>query len=67
MRRLGYKNHVGPLDQAQYGEVVRQACKRYGVFFSDASRQFLFHECHEREARPLLACIPLGDIIGQVA
>ncbi len=65
MRRLGYKIHVGPLDQAQYGEVVRQACKRYGVLFSDASLQFLIHECHEREGRPLLACIP-WDIIGQV-
>lgn len=65
MRRLGYKIYVGPLDQAQYGEVVRQACKHYGVFFSDASLEFLIHECHEREARPLLACIP-WDIIGQV-
>lgn len=65
MRRLGYKIRVGPLDQAQYGEVVRQACKQYGVVFSDASLEFLIQECHQREARPLLACIP-WDIIGQL-
>jgi len=45
--------------------VSSQACKRYGVFVSDASLQFLFRECHVREARALLVCIP-RDIIGQM-
>lgn len=65
MRRLSYKIHLGALDEAQYGAVVRQACERHGVVFSAAGLEYLIRECHQREQRPLLACVP-WDIVGQI-
>lgn len=65
MRRLSYKIHIGALNEAQYSAVVRQACEHHGVVVTDAGLEYLIHECHQREQRPLLACIP-WDIVGQI-
>lgn len=65
MRRLGYKVHLGPLDEARYREVACQACAHYEVPFCESAFAYLIRECHQREGRPLLAVVP-WDIIGQL-
>jgi len=64
-RRLGYKIEVGAQTVAEYERVFRQTCERYGVPYSDQAFQYLLHEKHAKEDRPLLACYP-RDLISQV-
>ena len=65
LRRLGYKIHVGPLTEAEYQRVFIQVCEQYGVPFSTEAFDYLLHEHHYKEERPLLACYP-RDIVSQV-
>jgi len=64
LRRLGYKLHVGPVDENDYREILRTACAERHVPFTDAAFAELM-ELHRRHARPLLACYP-RDLIGLV-
>lgn len=65
LRRLGYKIHVGPMDEPDYKRVFMSECEEYGVPYSEAAYQYLLREHHEKEERPLLACYP-RDIIAQI-
>jgi predicted ATPase with chaperone activity len=65
LRRLGYKIHVGSLDEPQYECVFRQVCEQFAVPYSCDAFQYLLHQHHYKEGRPLLACYP-RDILAQV-
>lgn len=65
LRRLGYKIHLGPLDEADYHAIFKQVCEEFDIPFSEESLHYLLHQHHYREGRPLLACVP-RDILRQV-
>jgi len=65
LRRLGYKIHVGPLDDTQYKCVFSNVCEEYGILYSNDAFHYLLHEHHYKEKRPLLACYP-RDLLAQV-
>ena len=65
LRRLGSKILVGPLTEAQYERIFRQVCAKYAMPYSADAFQYLLHEHHYKEGRPLLACYP-RDILAQV-
>lgn len=65
LRRLGYKIYVGALEEQDYRGIAQQVCTEMDVPFSEAGLNYLLHELHYKEGRPLFACIP-RDIIGQV-
>ena len=65
LRRLGYKIEVGAQTEAEYERIFRQTCSHYGVPYSDDAFQYLVHNKHSHEGRPLLACFP-RDLISQV-
>lgn len=64
LRRLGYKIHLGPLDEVQYREVCKQVCHSFGIPYSDPAVDYLLARFRQ-EGRPLLACTP-RDLLGQV-
>ena len=64
LRRLGYKIYVGALDEASYSEIFKRVCQQMGVPFSKSGLAYVLKR-HEREHKPLLACIP-RDLVGQV-
>ncbi len=65
LRRLGYKIFVGQLDESEYRTVARQVCNELNVPYTEKGLDYLLHEHHYKEGKPLFACIP-RDIIGQV-
>lgn len=65
LRRLGYKIYLGPLSVNDYRQIFRQVCAEFEIPFDDAGFQYLLREHHEKEGKPLLACLP-RDILGQV-
>lgn len=65
LRRIGYKIQVGALTEAEYERVFSAACIQYGITFDPAAFQYLLHERHHPEQRPLLACYP-RDILSQL-
>ena len=58
LRRLGYKIHVGPMDEPDYKRVFMNVCEEHGVPYSESGYQHLLREHHQRHAKPLLACYP---------
>ncbi len=64
LRRLGYKIHLGALDEPQYRAVCTQVCRDYGIAHDERSIDYLIARFTE-ERRPLLACTP-RDLLGQV-
>jgi MoxR-like ATPase len=65
LRRIGYKIHVGELAESQYQRIFIEVCEQYGITYSDDSFNYLLHNHHYREKRPLLACYP-RDIVRQI-
>lgn len=65
LRRLGYKIHIGPLNEQQYRTVFQRVCDELSIPFSDTALNYLLRERHYKEGRPLLACYP-RDLLGQV-
>lgn len=65
LRRLGYKIHIGPLNEDQYRQVFRQVCDQWSIPFAEEGFQHLLQNYHYKEGRPLLACYP-RDLLGQV-
>ena len=65
LRRLGYKIHIGPLNEEQYRRVFRQVCAELAIPFSDTALDYLLQQHHYKENRPLLACYP-RDLLGQI-
>ncbi|MGB0129796.1 MAG: ATP-binding protein [Rhodocyclaceae bacterium] len=64
LRRLGYKIHVGPVSEAEYGEIFRLVCTEFGIAFDADALDFLLN-LHRRKGRPTCACYP-RDLIAQV-
>ena len=64
LRRLGYKIYVGPIDEHDYEGIFRQECDRLDIPFTHEGLAYVLHR-HEREQRPLLACLP-RDLLGQL-
>jgi len=64
LRRLGYKIHIGPLDEAQYRQVCDQMCQSLHIARSAAAIDGLVAR-FRAEQRPLLACTP-RDLLCQV-
>jgi Mn-dependent DtxR family transcriptional regulator len=65
LRRLGYKIHVGALDEHGYRQVFRQACARAGLPASDFAADFLIRVMHVENDLPLYATIPY-DVISKL-
>ncbi|PUA18333.1 ATPase [Glaciimonas sp. PCH181] len=65
LRRLGYKIEITALTEEQYRRVFRGVCGELAIGFSETVFQYLLHEYHHKENRPLLACYP-RDLLGQI-
>ena len=65
LRRIGYKIHVGPLSESEYGRIFAEACAGLGIEWNDEAFAWLLRERHARKNRPLLACYP-RDLLSQV-
>jgi predicted ATPase with chaperone activity len=64
LRRLGYKIHLGALDEAQYRGVCEQVCQTLHIARNPAAIDRLIAR-FRGEKRPLLACTP-RDLLCQV-
>jgi hypothetical protein len=64
-RRLGYKIHLGALDESGYREVLRQACARSAIAYDEAMADFLLHELHRGSGIGLYATIPY-DVVSKL-
>lgn len=65
LRRLGYKIYIGPIDEEQYREIARKVCAEFDVPYSEPGIEYLLKDLHDKQEKPLFACLP-RDIIGQV-
>jgi hypothetical protein len=65
VRRLGYKVFVGPMAEQEYRQVIRLACGRAGIEFTDEAADFLIGELHVRSGTPLLPAFPY-DVVGKL-
>jgi len=65
LRRLGYKIYVGPLSEDEYRVITRQVCDELRIPFSEEGFNYLLHEHHYKNGKPLSACIP-RDILEQL-
>lgn len=66
LRRLGYKIHIGPMDEHEYRAIFMQVCDATGVPFDENAFRTLVDEFHATHEQPLLACYP-RDIVNQIA
>ena len=65
LRRLGYKIHIGALDEVGYREVFRQACSRAGLPDDQFAADYLIRRLHQDDHLPLYATIPY-DVISKL-
>ena len=65
LRRLGYKIFVGPLSEDEYRVITRQVCDKLQIPYSEEGFNYLLHEHHYKNGKPLFACIP-RDILEQL-
>ncbi|WP_332671066.1 ATP-binding protein [Aromatoleum sp.] len=66
LRRLGYKIHIGPMDEDDYRRIFVGVCEARDVPFDEAAFQTLLKDYHEAHDQPLLACYP-RDLVNQIA
>lgn len=66
LRRLGYKIHIGPMDESQYRTIFTRVCEERGIPFDAEAFQTLVNDYHAKYQQPLLACYP-RDIVNQIA
>ncbi|WP_231480708.1 ATP-binding protein [Thiomonas sp. FB-Cd] len=64
LRRLGYKIHMGHIDEPDYRAIFQQVCDEFEIPYSSAAVEHLLQH-HAAEDRPLLACLP-RDLLEQV-
>jgi energy-coupling factor transporter ATP-binding protein EcfA2/DNA-binding PadR family transcriptional regulator len=64
LRRLGYKIFVGPMEEEEYKIIARQVCSELQIKFTEKGLNYLLHEHHYKEERPLMASIP-REILSQ--
>ncbi len=65
LRRLSYKIHVPPVDEAGYREIFSQACARARLVPDDDSADFLVEGLHRANRLPFYAAVPF-DLIGKL-
>ncbi|WEF32313.1 ATP-binding protein [Pseudoduganella chitinolytica] len=58
LRRIGYKVHVGPIDEAAYRALFRQQCHHLGLAPDETALAYLVGELHRASGQPLLAGFP---------
>jgi hypothetical protein len=64
LRRIGYKIHVGPVEEDEYLEILKRVCAEFQVnCHADGVQTLLV--LHRRMERPMLACYP-RDLVGMV-
>jgi len=66
LRRLGYKIHIGPMDESEYRNIFTLVCEERGVPFDEGAFQTLLNDYHAVHGQPLLACYP-RDLVNQIA
>ncbi len=66
LRRLGYKIHVGPMNEHEYRSIFAGVCEQRGIAFDDAVFRSLVDDFHAANGQPLLACYP-RDLVNQIA
>ncbi|AYH45631.1 ATP-binding protein [Azoarcus sp. DN11] len=66
LRRLGYKIHIGPMNEEQYREIFTYVCAERDVPYDETAFRTLLTDYHKTYDQPLLACYP-RDIINQIA
>ena len=64
LRRLGYKIHLGPIDEDLYRQLCRQVAQQLGMPCSEAMIDYIVAR-FRRENRPMVACTP-RDLLCQV-
>lgn len=64
LRRIGYKIHVGPVQEDEYLEILRRVCAECQVRCDREGVDALLSR-HRRLERPMLACYP-RDLVGMV-
>jgi predicted ATPase with chaperone activity len=64
LRRIGYKIHVGPVDEHDYAEILKAVCSEFGVRYEADGAETLM-ALHRRLERPTLACYP-RDLAGMI-
>lgn len=64
LRRLGYKIHVGAVDDGEYEQIFRDVCNEFDIVFNNDTFEYLL-DMHRRLDRPTFACYP-RDLISHV-
>jgi hypothetical protein len=65
LRRLGYKVHVGPLNESEYRAVFGKVCEELAIEFRESAFQHLLRLHDESDGKPFLACYP-RDLVCQI-
>jgi DNA-binding PadR family transcriptional regulator/energy-coupling factor transporter ATP-binding protein EcfA2 len=65
LRRLGYKIHVGALDESSYRTLFRLQCRAAGMVFDEGALRHLVEELHAGSGQPLLASYP-RELLGRI-
>ncbi|MFP4561206.1 MAG: ATP-binding protein [Thiohalorhabdus sp.] len=65
LRRLGYKVHLGPLDEDGYRAIFAQYCRANGLEYRDQAVTYLLREHYEPTGTPLIACHP-RDLVNKI-
>lgn len=66
MRRVGYKAHIGPLDEGRYRSLVRHQCRAVGMPCGEDAIEHLVTGLHGASAHPLLACYP-SELLSRIS
>jgi energy-coupling factor transporter ATP-binding protein EcfA2 len=65
LRRIGYKVHLGALNEASYRTLLRRQCTALRVPFDEDALDYLLARLHAPAGRPLLASYP-RELLGRV-
>lgn len=65
LRRLGYKIHIGALDDDEYRSLFQQYAESFGITYDKEAFSYLIDALHRNSGRPLLACYA-RDLLGLV-
>lgn len=65
LRRLGYKIHIGALNEDEYRDVFLKQAQAFGVTYDEMAFRYLVDHLHKNSSRPMIACYP-RDLLNQV-
>ena len=66
LRRIGYKIHVGAIDDGAYRTLFRQQCRATGIAVDEAGLRYLVDELHRGSGEPLLVSHP-RELLSRIA